>query len=263
MLLKNDVGTVYYEVHGPENAPAVVFSHGVAMDHRTFEPQIAALSDTYRVIVWDMPFHGDSTPIDESLAFSPTAAEFIVAILDELGIHKAVAVGVSLGTTVGQHLMAKYPDRVTAAVQISGASLYPNYPAITKALIPIVSIMMKPYPMAFLKKKFGEHKALTQHTKEYLGETIERTGKKAVTHLINDMIRDLATGLPAPPPHPTLIMYGDHDMRFIRKMSEKWHERLPETQLQLIENAHHILNQDNPDACNAALRRFLAEVTAA
>ncbi len=58
MFLENDVGTVYYEVNGPEEAPAVLFSHGVAMDHRTFETQVAALADRYRVIVWDMPYHG-------------------------------------------------------------------------------------------------------------------------------------------------------------------------------------------------------------
>ena len=66
MYFKNDVGTVYYEVYGPENAPAVLFSHGVAMDHRTFESQIRALEERYRVIVWDMPYHGYSSPIDRN-----------------------------------------------------------------------------------------------------------------------------------------------------------------------------------------------------
>lgn len=39
MFYENKVGSVYYEVHGPKDAPAIVFSHGVAMAHRTFAPR--------------------------------------------------------------------------------------------------------------------------------------------------------------------------------------------------------------------------------
>lgn len=73
MFLRNDVGTVYYQVYGPEESPAVLFSHGVAMDHRTFETQVKALEDRYRVIVWDMPYHGRSSHINTKLRFSTTA----------------------------------------------------------------------------------------------------------------------------------------------------------------------------------------------
>ncbi len=119
MFLKNDIGTVYYEVYGPEQAPAVVFSHGVAMDHRSFEQQVTALEDRYRVIVWDMPYHGRSSAIDRGLRLSTTAADFTMAIMDELGIQRAVLAGLSLGSFVVQQAAHRYPDRVTAAIHIS------------------------------------------------------------------------------------------------------------------------------------------------
>ena len=50
MYYKNEVGTIYYEVHGPENAPAIVFSHGVSMNYETFDEQVKALKDRYRVL---------------------------------------------------------------------------------------------------------------------------------------------------------------------------------------------------------------------
>ena len=54
MYYENDRVKVYYEVHGEENnAPVVVFSHGICMDHQTFMPQVDALKDRDRVIIWD------------------------------------------------------------------------------------------------------------------------------------------------------------------------------------------------------------------
>ena len=45
MYYENSRGKVYYEVHGEDNAPVVVFSHGICMDHKTFIPQVDDLKD--------------------------------------------------------------------------------------------------------------------------------------------------------------------------------------------------------------------------
>jgi pimeloyl-ACP methyl ester carboxylesterase len=127
MYYENNLGKIYYEFHGPEAAPAIVFSHGVTMDHRTFNDQVKALKDRYRVIVWDMPYHGKSTAIDDNLQFSTTAADFIMELLDHLKIDKAILAGLSLGSFVSQQAAYMYPERVMATIHISGSSLYPKY----------------------------------------------------------------------------------------------------------------------------------------
>ncbi len=43
---------IYFEDTGGRGA-AVIFSHGILMDHEMFEPQVAALSDEFRCITWD------------------------------------------------------------------------------------------------------------------------------------------------------------------------------------------------------------------
>ena len=260
VLLERDVGRVYYEVYGPEQAPAVVFSHGVAMDHRSFEQQVAALEDRYRVIVWDMPYHGRSSAIDRRLRFSTTAADLTMAIMDELGVQRAVLAGLSLGSLVVQQAAHRYPDRVTAAIHISGGPLHPKYPAILKVAIPFISVLMKLYPIKPLSRAFVEHKALADETKAYLMETVAHTGKGVITYLTNEMVRDMVIGLDEHPRPPALIVYGDHDLRFLKTMAEKWHDQHPNSQLVEIEDAHHVLNQDNPGAFNAALLDFLQKI---
>ena len=257
MIIKRDETRIYYEVHGPVDGPAVLCTHGVAMDHRTFDQQVSALADRYRVIVWDMPGHGRSDPIGRHEPFSRTAAELSVRLLDAVGVDRATLVGLSLGSLVNQYVLAKAPDRVAAMIHISGGSLCPRYPRALKMLIPLVSFGMALYPRAALHTAFAEHKALTESTRRYLSETIAATGKPMVTHLVNEMIRDMTAGLPEPPERPTLILYGDHDIGFIRRMSEKWHTRLPKSRLVMIDQAHHILNQDNAEACNTAIETFL------
>ena len=254
---ENKLGRFYYQVHGPQNAQAVVFSHGVAMDQRTFDSQVAALKQEYRVVTWDMPYHGRSDSIDKGLPFSQVSTDLLADILDEVGIKQAVFAGLSLGSFIVQQMSARHPDRVKAEVHISGGPLHPKFPSILRISIPIITLFMKLYPAGPLGRSFGKHKALREETIAYLLETIDQTGKDAVTHLTNEMVRDMADGLPAPPDKPRLIVYGDHDLAMLNNMTKKWHQRLPGSELAEVENAHHILNQDNPEAFNAILREFL------
>ncbi len=255
--LENDLGKFHYRVHGPQDAPAIFFSHGVAMDQRTFDDQVQALKDRYRVITWDMPYHGRSDSIEKSLSFSKTAADLVVAIMDELGVDQAFHAGLSLGSFVVQQLSSLYPTRVLGEIHISGGPLYPKFPAILKASIPFTAVFMKLYPSKPMARTFAKHKALTPETIAYVIETVEATGKDAITHLTNEMVRDMVAGLPAPSSKPALIVIGDHDLPFIIKMAKDWHTRLPNSELAMVEYAHHILNQDNPAAFNAILVDFL------
>jgi 3-oxoadipate enol-lactonase len=256
-FLKTDLGKFYYQEHGPQDAPAIVFSHGVAMDHRSFDAQVRALDAQYRVVTWDMPFHGRSDAIEKDVSFSAVSADLLAKLLGVLTIEQAVFAGLSLGSFIVQQMTARHPQMVRAEVHISGGPLYPKFPSLMGISIPVITAFMKLYPERPLARAFAKHKALKDETQAYLLETIDRTGKAAVTHLTNEMVRDMAAGLPAPPDKPRLIVYGDHDIPFIINMSKKWHKRLPGSELAEIEQAHHILNQDNPAAFNVILREFL------
>ncbi|OEF97160.1 alpha/beta fold hydrolase [Desulfuribacillus alkaliarsenatis] len=260
MYLKSELGTVYYEVHGKANAPTIIFSHGVSMDHHTFDAQVEALKESYQVIVWDFPFHGKSSPIDTSLSFSKTSVKLMIEILDELQINKAVWAGLSLGSFVTQRAASMYPNRVSATVHIGGGSIYPSVTGLLKALKPLVSLYIGLYPPKAMYKAFAEHRALAPETKRYMEEVASKTGKAVVTHLTKEMLNDMVEGLPSPLAQPMLITYGDQEMNFIKKNCIKWHESSSNSQLAVIQNARHIANQDNPDDFNAVLLAFLKTV---
>ncbi len=257
MYYENVNGKVYYEVYGEDNEKTIVFSHGVSLDHETFKSQIDALEDEYKVIVWDMPYHGNSSFINNKLQFTKVSAEFILGILDDLELDEAVIVGQSLGSLVAQQFAYSYPERCKATVHLGGVSLYPKSNSLLKLLNPFISLTISLWPKKSLYKTFAKHKAIKEETRRYMERCSSETGKRVISHLTKEMVRDMARGLPEKTNEPKLISYGDHDLSFIKKSSKKWCDQSDNHQLAIINNAHHIANQDNPKEFNDALQSFL------
>lgn len=88
---------LFYEDTGG-SAPVLVFSHGLLMDHRMFAPQVAAFRHGWRCISWDERGHGTTATPGQCAPFSYyDSANDLVALLDHLGVERAVLVGMSQG----------------------------------------------------------------------------------------------------------------------------------------------------------------------
>ena len=92
---------LYYEIHG-QGPRVLVFMHGILLDanmNRRLAQDLAARGN--RVILLDLPGHGLSEkPRRASSHRMDSYARHVVALLDHLGIDKAVIGGVSLGGNV-------------------------------------------------------------------------------------------------------------------------------------------------------------------
>jgi pimeloyl-ACP methyl ester carboxylesterase len=109
---------IYYEDTGGRG-PAIVFSHGLLMDHTMFEPQIQALQGQYRCISWDERGHGQTADPEHCEAFSYyDSADDLAALLKYLGVEKAVLVGMSQGGYLSLRCALIHPDVVGALVLI-------------------------------------------------------------------------------------------------------------------------------------------------
>ncbi len=260
VYLKNRIGKIYYEVFGPENAPAIIFSHGVNMNHETFRAQVEDLKENYRVIIWDMPYHGKSEPIDNRLSFAESAADFIRDILNHLGVEKAVLAGLSLGSYVTQIAAHKYPERTQATIHIGGGPLHPPISPIIKLANPLIGLFIKLYPSRSIFKAFASHRTLKEETQSYMERVAAENGKKVMAHLTQEMLREMTRGLPEHTSEPKLLCHGDHETSFVQKQMKRWHNEDPTTRLEVINDAHHIANQDNPEGTNNVIRDFLGNI---
>lgn len=96
----------------------VVLLHGQLMSRRMHAPLARELASSgFRVITLDLLGHGESDRPTDSWAYSMTAwAEHVIALLDHLGVDRAVVGGTSLGANVALEVAVAAPERLLGAI---------------------------------------------------------------------------------------------------------------------------------------------------
>ncbi|WP_426571826.1 alpha/beta fold hydrolase [Aquihabitans sp. McL0605] len=114
---------------GPPGAPAVLLLHGwaVTADLNWF-PAYPALAARYRVVALDHRGHGRGIRPANGIVRLPDCADDAAAVLDALGIDRAVAVGYSMGGAVAQLLWHRHRERVSGLVLASTARHFQGGP---------------------------------------------------------------------------------------------------------------------------------------
>jgi pimeloyl-ACP methyl ester carboxylesterase len=106
---------LYYEVHG--HGPTLVLAHGHACGVRSWDPQLRALADQYRVIVYDARGHGLSEAPREPSAYSQQhMVDDLCALMDHLRLDTAAVGGLSMGGNVALNFAIAHPERVSALI---------------------------------------------------------------------------------------------------------------------------------------------------
>src|SRR4029079_165368 len=109
MLLSLDNRKIYFDLAGPQNAPAVCFTHSLNADGGMWVEQIVPLLGAgYRVLRLDMSGHGGSAPVAGDNTMDQLAGD-VKGALDVLGIRKVHYVGLSIGRMIGQGLALAAP----------------------------------------------------------------------------------------------------------------------------------------------------------
>ena len=86
---------LHYSDSGGSGMP-LVLGHGFLMDGDMFEHQVEALTDRHRVITWDQRGHGRTVSTAEAFSYWDSADD-LAALLDHLGVERAVIGGMSQG----------------------------------------------------------------------------------------------------------------------------------------------------------------------
>ena len=102
---------VPFRIDGPADAPPLLLSNSLGTTSEMWDPQIPALSESYRVVRYDTRGHG-AAPVPNGPYSLDDLGGDAVALLDRLGIERAHVVGLSLGGMTGMWLAANAPERV-------------------------------------------------------------------------------------------------------------------------------------------------------
>lgn len=102
----------YYELAG-EGLPVVLLHAGIA-DSRMWEDQFNALSKHCRVLRYDLRGYGQTTADGSSY----THHTDLKALLDQLGIDRAVLIGCSNGGRAAMNFALTFPERTAGLVMV-------------------------------------------------------------------------------------------------------------------------------------------------
>lgn len=130
-----------YECYGAAGATPVILVHGILMDAFCNRDIAGALADEgYRVILLDLLGHGRSDrPIKAAEHRVDFYAEQILALMDHLGLERAILGGVSLGAITTLTAACLAPHRVRA--------LLLEMPVMERA-VPAAALMLVPLMIA-------------------------------------------------------------------------------------------------------------------
>jgi len=103
--------------------------HTAGSDGRQFRGLMndAALTSQFRVIAFDLPWHGKSSPPagwqdGEYRLTSRTYVDTVMAVIDALGLERPICMGCSIGGRIVLHLALEHPQRFRALIGLESAA---------------------------------------------------------------------------------------------------------------------------------------------
>lgn len=249
---------VFYEDTGG-SGPALVFSHGLLMDHEMFAPQLAAFRAQWRCIAWDERGHGATATPGHCAPFTYyDSANDLLALLDHLGLEKAVLVGMSQGGYLSLRCALLQPQRVRALVLIDTQAL-PEDPA----KMPAHEAVVTRWAQHGLNDELAtglEHTILGQGWAD--AEVWKRKWQAAdIPNLLQCFAtlaqRDDISARMGDIQVSALVIHGTQDQAITPERARAMASALPRSQWVDIEGAGHAPNLTHSAAVNAAMQAFL------
>lgn len=111
---------LHHEVTG-SGPHTIVLTHGLAGSGALWREQVRGLSGEFRVVTWDLRGHGQSGAAAGAFTLIDLA-EDLGAVLDRVGIDRAVVLGHSAGGVIAIRFALDHPERVAALVLVGTAS---------------------------------------------------------------------------------------------------------------------------------------------
>lgn len=238
----------------------VLFLHGFFGDARVWRRQFE-LADDYRLVAWDAPGCGGSSPPAQTYRMGDYA-ERLAGFIDALGIEQPHLVGNSFGGALALALAALHPGKVRSLTLIGAyAGWSGSFSAHTVAARVASSLPDLALPHDLVVKKwlpgFVTSSASEQLCDE-LTSIIADFNPEGMRPMILALAEaDLRQALPRIE-LPTLLVWGDQDVRSPLSVANDLQSQISQSKLVVLPGAGHLTQMEAADRFNSELRAFLA-----
>lgn len=258
-LITSAHGATYYWMEHNENpeAPCIVFTHGIAVNHHAFDKQVPYFARDYTVLTWDLPLHGRSRA-DREFTYAH-AAEALEAILRREGLTRVILVGVGIGGYVCQEYAARHPEQVQAFVGVGVMPFGdPFYSAAEMKQMRRVPLAVQRLPGRLLHIHLARARGMSGYGYHNALAMLEQMSRKEIIHVFREAFADrFSRREPVRFACPVLLLVGalDYEGKFA-EFCRKWSEQSGYP-MHVIPDAAHNANADNFDEFNDVAGKFL------
>ena len=250
---------IAWRVLGAAHAPWLVICHGMAIDSGEFAGVADRLAASYRVLLWNMPGHGDSAPLKTPVS-AGAMADVLEHTMAAAGVDHAVLLGFSFGGVVAQIFAHRHPTRVDALIAYGCYTAFGHKPLVARSLVgPLVAARFGWRRWPAIRDDFAAACALTPAGRDYVAAAADRCGKPLFLAMLRALLRAawpderLALGC------PVLLAMGAQDSNApaIQAGFDTLANANPQARRIIIADAGHCAHLDAPVAFLAAIEDFL------
>lgn len=250
--------TRYGETHliasGPPDAPPLVLMRGAGGNTTLWAPDIGYLSRYFRTYALDVIGEtGKSAPTRPSYKGS-AYGEWLVDVFDALKIERANVAGTSRGGWLTLKIAQYAPERVNRIVPMSAEGIASVSPKFflrmfrvllfrNRAAVYNLKRFITPPDLSVNKDLMEERTIVYKHFRQSMNRPPLFT---------DDELRQISA--------PTLLLFGEHELVYNINAIIKRVQHLPANfHTEVIPNAGHALDYDQPEIVNARIVKFLRD----
>jgi non-heme chloroperoxidase len=257
--LSNGLRVAYVE-QGRRDGPALILLHGYTDSHRSFDLLRPHLPEGSRVVAVTARGHGQSGKPESDYECAALAGD-IKALLDVLGIDRALIVGHSMGASTALQFAADYPERTDGLVLIGAFASFQDKPAVGElaAAVNAFDEHVDPeFVLAFQESTFAE--LIPQRFLDTIVNESLRcpafVWRAALQGQLNAAIVDAALRCQA----PALLIHGAEDAFVPIEDQLKLRDLLPSARIFSMQGVGHAPHWERPAETASLIQAFAGEL---
>jgi 3-oxoadipate enol-lactonase len=259
MTTSGRTGTLTWYTVGDESARPLVMIHALGADSEMWDAQLPQLSTMRRVLLVDLPGHGNSVAGPGPYTIR-ALGEDILDIATTAAVPQFDLCGISLGGVISLWMAAHSPDRVIGLIASNTAARVGSE-EIWQARIDAVTgggmeaVSEQALGRFFTSSFASEQPDVFDQRSRALLATDPGAYAACCAALRDADLRELVEAIRC----PTLVIGGSDDISTPPDQSVWLHEHIPGSTLHILEGAPHFANLEQPQAWTEVVAGFLAE----
>ena len=249
-----DAVKLFYKEFG--KGKPIIFIHGYPLDHTIWLPLIPEFQKHARLILPDLRGHGQS-PAPAGVYSMELLAADILALMNKLGLEKAVIAGHSVGGYIALHFARDYPERL-AGLALVASHCFSDPSERKQDRLDTAEKVERTGKTDFIGKSMLPNLTPDIALQEKLGLIVEKAKPTGVAGILRGMSQrsdtcDVLSNLDI----PAVIIAGELDKHLPIEKAHQMAEMMKKPWLEIIPGAGHMPMMEAPQKVSQILLSLL------